>query len=576
MEKKGNFLRRNSAQERMLDEFSYANRLPMWGFFVLIALFIAGSVFVRFTATSNGAFMISHQPVPHRTITGAFSAICNICILSMVVLYKKPGFIFSVVVLTAQFPSLIIQFLNHNYTSISGIFSTAFIIIASCIVYTFVHRATLYQMRMRDQAVTDRLTGISNRFATGELMKYLIQKKEHFAFVVIKFNNFNDINNTLGQQAGDKALVQIADRLTKIVESESTGTKDFIATRKGNDFLLVIRDFESEENIRDTIDIYAQALTEKFIVEDVDFVLSTSIGYSVYPTDATEDQTIFDYAYVAMTQAKKSGYPGTICRFSKKLLDNDHSVEIERTIRHALDNDGVFYNLQPQFDMNHKLRGFEALARIRDEQGDVVSPVVFIPVAEKTGLVDKIDQKVLFDASKFMGEVVRKTHSNVVLSVNASVRHLLRSGFVDEIKAALKESGLPANQLEIEITESILIESVEKAIKCIKQISALGVRIAIDDFGTGYSSLSYLNSFPADLIKVDRSFIITMNSSETSKQFVAAIIALGHVMNYKVIAEGVENQEQLDTLNQIGCDLIQGFVWGRPMDPEEAAKLIGK
>jgi EAL domain-containing protein (putative c-di-GMP-specific phosphodiesterase class I) len=150
----------------------------------------------------------------------------------------------------------------------------------------------------------------------------------------------------------------------------------------------------------------------------------------------------------------------------------------------------------------------------------------------------------------------------------------MRTGFVDEIKAALKESGLPANQLEIEITESILIESVDKAVECIKQISDLGVRIAVDDFGTGYSSLSYLNSFPADLIKVDRSFIITMNSSETSKQFVAAIIALGHVMNYKVIAEGVENQEQLDTLNQIGCDLIQGFVWGRPMDPEEAAKLI--
>ena len=142
------------------------------------------------------------------------------------------------------------------------------------------------------------------------------------------------------------------------------------------------------------------------------------------------------------------------------------------------------------------------------------------------------------------------------------------------MKTALRESGLPANQLEIEITESILIESVEKAIECIRQIGAMGVRIAIDDFGTGYSSLSYLNSLPADLIKIDRSFIITMNSSDKSKQYVAAIIALSHVMNFKVIAEGVEEPDQLDTLKQIGCDLIQGFVWGRPLDPQEAAKLI--
>lgn len=560
----------------MLDEFSYANRLPLWGFLVLIGFFLTGAILIQYTARSNGIIMISNQPVPLKTLTGAFSAICNVCVLSMVVLYKKPGFIFSVVILLAQYPSLIKQFLNQNYTSISGIFTNTFIIIASCIVYSFVHRAQLYQMRMRDQAVTDRLTGIANRFATNELMKYLIQRREKFAFVVIKFHNFNNINNTLGQQAGDEALKQIADRMTKIMESGSTGTKDFVATRKGNDFLLVIRDFTSEESIRNTIDAYLEAMSRKIIVKDVDFVLSSCVGYSVYPEDADDEQTIFDYAYVAMYNAKKANVSGTICRFSKDLLDSDNSVDIERTIRHALDNDGVFYNLQPQFDTNHKLRGFEALVRIRDEQGDVVSPVVFIPVAEKTGLVDKIDQKVLFDASKFMGEVVRKTHSNVVLSVNASVRHLLRSGFVDEIKAALKESGLPANQLEIEITESILIESVDKAIECIKQISDLGVRIAVDDFGTGYSSLSYLNSFPADLIKVDRSFIITMNSSETSKQFVAAIIALGHVMNYKVIAEGVENQEQLDTLNQIGCDLIQGFIWGRPMDPEEAAKLIGK
>ena len=170
--------------------------------------------------------------------------------------------------------------------------------------------------------------------------------------------------------------------------------------------------------------------------------------------------------------------------------------------------------------------------------------------------------------------MVQKYHSDVILSVNASVRHLLRNGFVDEIREALNTSGLPAEQLEIEITESVMIDSVEKAIDCIHQLTALGVHIAIDDFGTGYSSLSYLNTFPVDVLKVDQSFIIKMHSGEASKQYVAAIIAIGHVMNFRVVAEGVEETDQLEDLKEIGCDYIQGFLWGKPMCPEDAAKLM--
>ena len=144
----------------------------------------------------------------------------------------------------------------------------------------------------------------------------------------------------------------------------------------------------------------------------------------------------------------------------------------------------------------------------------------------------------------------------------------------DEVREALYSSGLPAEQLEIEITESVMIDSVEKAIDCIHQLAELGVRIAIDDFGTGYSSLSYLTSFPVDVLKVDQSFILKMHSGEASKQYVAAIIAIGHVMNFRVVAEGVEETDQLDVLREIGCDYIQGFLWGKPMSPEDAANLI--
>jgi EAL domain-containing protein (putative c-di-GMP-specific phosphodiesterase class I) len=247
---------------------------------------------------------------------------------------------------------------------------------------------------------------------------------------------------------------------------------------------------------------------------------------------------------------------------------------MERKIRDALDNNRIYYNLQPQFDMDHKLRGFEALARMKDEDGNIISPVDFIPVAEKAGLVDRIDMLVLSESAKFVGALVKKTGSNIILNTNFSVHHLMRTGFVDEIKQVLEESGLPAKQLEIEMTESVMIDSVEKAIDCLRQIHALGVRVAIDDFGTGYSSLSYLQSFPADVIKIDRSFIIRMSKSEVARQFVTALIAISHVMKFEIIAEGVEEENQLAFLKEKGCDFIQGFIWGKPMDPQEAAKLV--
>ena len=559
----------------MLDEANSANRLSIWGLFLLIALYIAGNILVRFTSTSDAVILLNHRPIPHKTLTGAFSAITNLCIITMVILYKKKGFIISLVLLLTQFPSLVNNLLNQIFTAIPGLFTNLLCIVTSCIVFTYVNKSDKYQEKMRKQATTDRMTGLPNRFAVSEMMNYLVQKKEPFTFAVIKFNNFNNINNSLGQIAGDEAIVQIAKRLKVISEGGSTGTKDFVATRKGNDFLITIRSFSSEEQVLKTIEYYAEAISKKLYVDGCDFVLTTSIGYSMFPTDANDGETIFNYAYAAMNHGRKKDHSDSICKFEKSMLNSDNYTEIERSIRHALDRGEVVFKLQPQFDTSHKLRGFEALARINDRDGNVISPVQFIPVAEKAGLVDKIDHEVLMSSTKFMGEMVRQTKTDAVLSVNASVRHLLQEGFVDEVSTALKESGLPANQLEIEITESIIIESVDKAVECIRQLNAIGVRIAIDDFGTGYSSLSYLNALPADIIKIDRSFIVNMNSSETSKQYVAAIIAIGHVMNFQVVAEGVEEDEQIETLKEINCDFIQGFIWGRPMDPKDAALLVG-
>ena len=255
-------------------------------------------------------------------------------------------------------------------------------------------------------------------------------------------------------------------------------------------------------------------------------------------------------------------------------MDNLHTAELEAKIRDAIENDTIYFNLQPQFDMNHKLRGFEALARMKDTDGSFISPGEFIPIAEETGIIDKIDSSVFNKSARFIGNLIKETGADIMLSINVSVKHMMKADFLDELTSILEESGIRPGNLEIEITESIMIKSMEKASECIESIKKMGIQIAIDDFGTGYSSLSYLNSFPANLLKIDKSFIDKMNSSDSSKQYVAAIISLGHIMGIDVISEGVEQEDQLDTLKEIGCDYVQGFIWGRPLPQEDARKVV--
>ena len=211
---------------------------------------------------------------------------------------------------------------------------------------------------------------------------------------------------------------------------------------------------------------------------------------------------------------------------------------------------------------------------MKDSYENPISPVEFIPAVERMGLIDSLDLMIYKKSTEFFGDLLRRSGADITLSINVSVKHLMKSGFIDEIRDILKRSKIPAKQLEIEITESIMIESAEKATSCLNELRDMGIGIAIDDFGTGYSSLSYLNSIPLDILKIDKSFIDPMNMSESSKKYVEAIISLAHVLDLKVIAEGVEEPEQIETLNAIGCDYIQGFIWGRPLPKEEAEKLV--
>ena len=575
MSKDERALKRASNIEKTLKALTVQREIPKFTIIFLVLIYIGGSILTAMAGSSQDVLMINDKPLPIATFAGVFSSLGNMCVILMVVYYKKLGFITSMILLGMQIPGFYMNvFRGGNYTSIPGLFTGLLTIIATIIIFLNNRQIEKYQKRVNEQAVTDRLTGLPNRFAVSELIKKLVKQGRKFAVVTININNFRSINETMGMDTGNLVLIETAKRWRNLANSGETGTIDFIGRVGGDEFSLIVRGYPSQNELMRTIGFYVAALEEKITADDCDFYITASFGSAEFPTDADNYDSLISCTVAAMNEVKRAKNSEHVMLFTPEMLKVEHTLEIEREIRAALENDTIFFNLQPQYDMTHKLRGFETLARMKNSEGRIISPAEFIPVAEKVGLIDKVDSTVFRKSAEFFGDLIKKTGSDITLSVNVSVRHLMKNGFLDELRDIIKETGIPTNQLEIEITESIMIDSYEKALNCIGEVKNMGIKIAIDDFGTGYSSLSYLYKFPADLLKVDKSFIDQMNSGESSKRYVASIISIGHIMGFDVISEGVEEPDQLETLRSIGCDYIQGFIWGRPLPQDEAEKLV--
>ena len=561
--------------DKTLKNLSLNKEAPKSAFVLLMLLYAIATFLTMQASTMQGAMMISGTPVRYSAFAGVFSMLGNICIICLVTLFRRVGYIVSLSILLLQFPMMIVNiFVRGNVHAISGLFSNILIIGAISIIYFSYRKIIRYQQSIREQAVTDRITGLPNRFACGEVVTDLHRRSERFALVSIDLNDFKSINDTMGHDTGDLVLKEVASRWKTLANSESTGTIDFIARNSGDEFMLLIKNFGLIEDVEKTISAYKTELERKITIDDCDYYLTACFGYALFPEDSDIIDNLYLYADAALHEVKKTGSGSRLLRFKHEIMNTERTLEIERKIRAALNSDKIFFNLQPQYDMDHRLRGFEALARLKDDDGSYISPADFIPVAEKTGLVDRIDMRVFELAVDFMDKVSNETNSDITLSVNVSVRHLMKNNFIDEIRKLITTHSISPERIEIEITESIMIDSAEKALQRIDEIKAMGMKVAIDDFGTGYSSLSYLNHFPSDVLKIDKSFIDQMNLSDLSKQYVAMIISIGHILDLKVISEGVESPDQVEVLKNIGCDYIQGFVWGKPMPPEDASKLV--
>ncbi|MCR4729518.1 MAG: bifunctional diguanylate cyclase/phosphodiesterase [Saccharofermentans sp.] len=566
----------NNRVDRTLRKLSLNREAPKSAFILLLMLFAISIFLTSRIATSEDTTYLFGIPFENKSFAGIFSMMGNICLICLAMLFRKTGYFTALALLVLQFPLMYMNIIvRRNYTNIPGLFNNILIIIAITFIFFGNRKIQDYQNHIREQAVTDRLTGLPNRFACNELMQDLLWRTERFAVVSADLNNFKSINDTMGHDTGDNVLKEIATRWKDLANSLTTGTIDFVARITGDEFFLILTGYNSEEDVLTTIEAYKEELEKKITIDDCDYYMTACFGYSMCPEDSDVIDNLFTFSDAALHEAKKTGSGSSILRFTMDVLNSEDALEIERKIRAALTNDKIFCNLQPQYDMDHRLRGFEALARMKDDNGSYISPMDFIPVAEKTGLVDSIDMRVFELAVQFLDNVITETGADITLSANVSVRHLMKNNFIEDLKKVLDKYDVSPERIEIEITESIMIDSAEKALQRIDELKQLGMKVAIDDFGTGYSSLSYLNNFPTDMLKIDKSFIDNMSLNESSKQYVAMIISIGHTLDLKVISEGVESADQVMVLKDIGCDYIQGYVWGRPMLPEDAFELVG-
>lgn len=566
----------NNRVDRTLRKLSLNREAPKSAFILLIMLFAISIFLTSRIATSEDTTYLFGIPFANKSFAGIFSMMGNICLICLAMLFRKTGYFTALALLVLQFPLMYINIIvRKNYTNIPGLFNNILIIIAITFIFFGNRKIQDYQNHIREQAVTDRLTGLPNRFACNELMQDLLWRTERFAVVSADLNNFKSINDTMGHDTGDNVLKEIATRWKDLANSLTTGTIDFVARITGDEFFLILTGYNSEEDVLATIEAYKEELEKKITIDDCDYYMTACFGYSMCPEDSDVIDNLFTFSDAALHEVKKNGSGSRSLRFTMDVLNSENALEIERKIRAALTNDKIFCHLQPQYDMDHRLRGFEALARMKDDNGSYISPMDFIPVAEKTGLVDRIDMRVFDLAVQFLDNVINETGADITLSANVSVRHLMKNNFTEDLKKVLDKYSVSPERIEIEITESIMIDSAEKALQRIDELKQLGMKVAIDDFGTGYSSLSYLNNFPTDMLKIDKSFIDNMSLNESSKQYVAMIISIGHTLDLKVISEGVESADQVMVLKDIGCDYIQGYVWGRPMLPEDAFKLVG-
>jgi len=434
-------------------------------------------------------------------------------------------------------------------------------------------------------AYHDSLTQLPNRrmfqYFLNNAIAMAKRKDELLALLFIDIDNFKTINDSLGHQVGDELLRLFAKRVGCCVResdfiaypeapTEKPDDLDMIARLGGDEFTIVIPNMDTAEESSTVANRIIDNLSKPFIVNQHELFIHASIGITIYPTDADSSEKLIQAADIAMYSAKEKGknnYQYYLASMNDKI---NNRLVLEHKLHRAIKRSEFVLYYQPQICLRtRKLYGVEALIRWFDPEEGLIPPDKFIPLAEDSGLIVDIGRWVMQEACRQTKAWHDKGHDDLHISVNVSTVQFYRDNLEKLVVDTLKLNRLPANYLDIELTESIYMDSKDEILDALQQIRSLGISLSLDDFGTGYSSLSYLRKFPTDILKIDRSFIKELDDSEDGASLVTAIIALAKVMGIKVVAEGVETQRSFALLRRIGCDYIQGYLIAKPLPAQE-------
>ncbi len=430
------------------------------------------------------------------------------------------------------------------------------------------------QQKILYQARYDALTDLPNRMlAMDRLSQAVTQAKRNRDRVLLMFidlDDFKRINDNLGHEVGDQLLIQAAARLKESVREEDT-----VARLGGDEFLIITGGLDQREAAESVATSILKAFVPAFLIGGSEQVITPSIGMALYPDDGEETSILLRNADLAMYQAKEDGR-NTFHFYNRSVHDNlRHRLELERHLRNALAENELQLQYQPVLDaVSGRIVSVEALLRWRSKRLGLVMPDQFIDIAEHTGLIVDIGNWVIKTACRQVSEWHRLGFDGLHLAVNVSPRQFRGNGLPQTIRHTLNHSGFPAGCLTLEMTEGLLITNAMEARDTLETLNRLGVKLALDDFGTGYSSLSYLKKYPFDTLKIDRSFIRDIVDDPEDRALVAAATSMGRSLGLTVIAEGVENNQQMELLRALHCDQVQGYLFSKPLDPPQLEEML--
>ncbi len=422
--------------------------------------------------------------------------------------------------------------------------------------------------RLMHQATHDSLTSMPNReYLRAHISTWLRDENEPFALFFIDIDNFKSVNDTHGHDFGDQVLTQISHRLRLFDDH-----KRLLVRESSDEFILLVKE-DNTVQLRQLAQNIIDQLSTPYMVNQIQFLLSCSIGISVFPTHGRDLDDLMRAADISMYQAKLERNAFNL--FSEEMQANHlHRMRVEQRLRHAISNQDLFMVYQPQLTMNGELHGVEALIRWKDEELGFVPPNEFIPIAETSGMMTKLGQFIIERSVEDIAQFCRQSEVDLQLSLNVSVKQFMQPNFIEHLIGTIEKHHFRRDKVTLEITENLFIEDLDKFKPICNQLHDMGLKISLDDFGTGYSSLSMLKALPIDELKIDKSFIDSIESDLKSYNMVQNIIAIGKNFGMAVLAEGVETTAQKQKLSLSQVDLVQGYYFSKPLSKQHLELYI--